>query len=193
MTLEILKEKYIVCAIIGKRRSGKTYLAESLLTNTNLITKSKNFVIISPTHYQDKITDMKKFALKHKINVYIYNRFPDKLTFPVDSTIFIDDTGVILTQNFENMVFISAHRKWNVILLSQKFKVLGRIRSNTQYFFIFRYTNNMELKAIYEEIVDGNLDVTFKEFKNIANKLNKYECLLIYDDGQSIHSLIVKA
>ena len=153
----------LAMSIIGKRRSGKSFLLVKMLNSKYFKKKFESVYIFSPTCMLDKTWN----DITNK-NVIFYDEYDEEIIQNLlklqeykgneagQILIVLDDFAEKLKSYrgnvLEQLALRGRHYSASFIFTSQKYNLIPTvIRNNTDEFIFFKVSNNQELKTIIEE------------------------------------------
>lgn len=181
--------------IIGKRGTGKSFLAKDILYYHRDISAG---TVISPT----EVANYFYYKFISNINVSIYNNYDTKITsnflekqkemkkLTEKNSSDFGKTGFLIFDDCINNdswkkdkylkeIFMSG-KFWRILFIltmSYPFTIPPHLRANLDYIFIFPDDYIENRRKIYDYY--AGIFKTFEIFCNMMNKLEKYECLVI--------------
>jgi hypothetical protein len=193
---KVLKRMPISMLLIGKRRSGKTYLLIKMLNSKHFKESFDRVFIFSPTIELDptweKVKDINesRYVLFDDLDLEVLEDILQLQKAQIDSKpilIILDDFAEKLKGKrgnvLEQLATKGRHFNTSFIFTSQKFNAVPTIiRNNTDEQIFFRVSNNLELKSIVEENDNKNITVGFE--KLLMDNTNDYNYLLIIKDKE---------
>lgn len=193
---KVLKRMPISMLLIGKRRSGKTYLLIKMLNSKHFKDSFDRVFIFSPTIELDptweKVKDINesRYVLFDDLDLEVLEDILQLQKAQIDAKpilIILDDFAEKLKGKrgnvLEQLATKGRHFNTSFIFTSQKFNAVPTIiRNNTDEQIFFRVSNNLELKSIVEENDNKNITVGFE--KLLMDNTNDYNYLLIVKDKE---------
>lgn len=199
MIEKVFKRIPISMALIGKRRSGKTYLLIKMLNSKFFRDTFDKVYVFSPTIELDstweKVRDMfdpedDRYVMFDKFDPEILESILElqKKTIATkrkDILIIIDDFAEKLKGQrgnvLEQLATKGRHFKTSFIFTSQKYNSIHPIiRNNVDELIFFRVSNNLELKTIVEENDSRDIPIGFE--KLLMDNTKDYNYLLVVKD-----------
>lgn len=193
---KVLKRMPISMLLIGKRRSGKTYLLIKMLNSKYFRDSFDRVFIFSPTIELDptwqkvKDIDESRYVLFDDLDLETLEDILQLQKAQLDAKpilVIIDDFAEKLKGKrgnvLEQLATKGRHFNTSFIFTSQKFNAVPTIiRNNTDEQIFFRVSNNLELKTIVEENDNKHITVGFE--KLLMDNTNDYNYLLIVKDKE---------
>jgi len=188
--IEKILDDVLSMLLIGKRRSGKSFLLVEMLNSAYFKKRFKHVFLFSPTVQLDKTWR----SLNNK-NITFFDTFKEeeiqdilemqKLIHEDDRQeilIILDDFSERLKAKHNSILNKLAtkgrHFKASYIFTSQKYNSVPTIiRNNSDQLIFFQISNNLEFKTIVDENSNRNLKVSFEDL--LSYSTNEYNYLLV--------------
>lgn len=174
-------------AIIGKRGTGKSFLAKDILFHINISMGQ----IISPNEISNNF--YRNFISNNDISIYdgydpeIIANFLKKqkrIKKLTEESAFLILNDCLCNDSWKNdknirEIFMNGkiYRIFYILIMGTPFYILPDLRANLDYIFIFPDDNIENKRKIYEYY--AGMFQTFEIFCNMINKLEKHGCLVI--------------
>ena len=197
-----------VLGVIGKRGSGKSYLAiQLLISKTGLKDKFDDIILISPTMDYDRkwefldISEKKKFReFSQELVDVLFTMFEQKSNKNPDERYLIVFDDCVSSHQFNKrtnysalnkLAFLGRHINVSMVIISQKYKAIPfQVRSQFDYLVLFNTSNHSEYRAIEEEIGIGDRTKWKDIWKECFNE--KYDYMLIDVSNSNVYASGVK-